>query len=223
MAKVMQLRHGYYACVSYIDALIGRLLDELERLDLDDNTVIALWGDHGFHLGEQGIWAKANNYELSTRAPMILSIPNQPNRGAKTEALIEFVDLYPTLVEYCGLPDPDHALDGHSFTAQIRNPDAPWNRPSFTSYGVNYASVRDTDYRYIQYPDGTEEIYEYSNDPWEFNNLTGDPELEAVKSRLRKWIPREWAPSTGGRLEVPQDMEKVMRPSTPWDHLKPNS
>ncbi|GIT38652.1 MAG: hypothetical protein Ct9H300mP7_5730 [Verrucomicrobiota bacterium] len=101
-----ELRHGYYACVSYIDALVGRLLDRLAALKLEENTVVVLWGDHGYHLGEQGLWPKANNYELSTRVPLIISIPGGAHRGTDTDALVEFVDVYPTLTDICGLDAP---------------------------------------------------------------------------------------------------------------------
>ena len=103
------------------------------------------------------------------------------------------------------------------------DPRAPWERPAFTSYGVDSASIRDEAYRYIRYPDGTEELYEYATDPWEFTNRSDDPSLEAVKVRLREHLPESWAPSTGGRLEVPRNMQEVMRPPTPWDGIKPNS
>src|SRR6056297_722987 len=89
--KIRELRHGYYACVSYVDALVGRLLDELEKLKLAENTVVVLWGDHGYHLGEQGLWTKANNYELSTRVPLLVAVPGQARTGVKSNALVEFV------------------------------------------------------------------------------------------------------------------------------------
>ena len=96
-SKVRELRHGYYACVSYVDAQVGRLMQSLQDLSLAENTLVLLWGDHGFHLGEQGLWTKANNYELSTRVPLILSVPGETKRGIETDALVELVDVYPTL------------------------------------------------------------------------------------------------------------------------------
>ncbi|MFZ9091892.1 MAG: sulfatase, partial [Planctomycetaceae bacterium] len=106
VAKSNQLRHGYYACVSDIDAQVGRLLDTLDRLQLTDRTIIVLLGDHGFHLGEQGLWTKANNYELSTRVPLIISVPGIQNSGTRCNRAVEFVDIFPTLAEVCSLPVP---------------------------------------------------------------------------------------------------------------------
>jgi iduronate 2-sulfatase len=112
--------HGYYACISYIDAQVGKLLDALDRLQLADNTAVALWGDHGWHLGEQDYWGKTTNFEVCVRAPLLISVPGE--RGAqRTRALTEFVDLYPTLADACRLPQP-HDLDGISLMPLFRNP-----------------------------------------------------------------------------------------------------
>jgi arylsulfatase A-like enzyme len=111
---VLELTRGYSACVSYIDAQIGRVLDELDHLGLRDNTIVVLWGDHGWHLGENHIWGKATNFELSTHAPLIVSDPRAKAKGRKSDALVEFVDIYPTLCELAGLPLPNH-LEGTSF------------------------------------------------------------------------------------------------------------
>ena len=100
------MRHGYYACVSYIDSLVGRLLKQLLDLGLNENTVVCLWGDHGFHLGEQGLWTKANNYELSARVPLIFRYPEKIKKGIRTRGLVELVDIYPTLSHLCGLETP---------------------------------------------------------------------------------------------------------------------
>jgi hypothetical protein len=108
-------------------------------------------------------------------------------------------------------------MDGRSFASLIGNPDGAWDRPSFTSYGIRYSSVRSPDFRYIQYPDGSEELYKYDDDPREFTNLTGDPQYTAIKEKLKGSIPTQWQESTGGRLEVPHDYDKVMRPRGPWD------
>ena len=133
MDKVRELRHGYYACVSYIDALVGRLLDRLAALKLEENTVVVLWGDHGYHLGEQGLWTKANNYELSTRVPLIISIPGGAHRGTDTDALVEFVDVYPTLTDICGLDAPV-GVEGISLKPLLVKPDRPWKSAVFSQY-----------------------------------------------------------------------------------------
>jgi len=128
-----ELKHGYYACVSFVDAQIGRLLAELERLGLAENTIVVLWGDHGYSLGEQSIWAKLTNFERSTRSPLIIRLPDGRGRGQTTNALVEFVDLYPTLAELAGLPRPDH-LEGTSFAPLFERPDRPWKRAAFSQY-----------------------------------------------------------------------------------------
>ena len=164
--KVRELRHGYYACVSFVDAQIGTLLDTLDALRIADKTVIVLWGDHGFHLGEQGLWAKAHNYEWTTRVPLILAVPGQKNAGAQTEALVEFVDLYPTLVDLCGLPMPD-GLEGCSMKPLLADPGRPWKKAAFSQFpralrGARHRgrgdimgnAIRTNRYRYIEWRQG---------------------------------------------------------------------
>lgn len=127
-----ELIHGYLACVSYIDAQIGMVLDELDRLGLRDNTVVMLWGDHGFHLGDHGIWGKATNYEIGTRVPLIVSAPGK-QRGAVSDGLVELLDMYPTLVELAGLPLPGH-LDGASFAALLDDPSGKGKEAVFSQF-----------------------------------------------------------------------------------------
>ncbi|MGJ8639550.1 MAG: sulfatase [Opitutaceae bacterium] len=129
------LKHSYLACVSYVDAQIGRMLEALEASGERDNTIIILWSDHGFHLGEMGMWCKATNYELSTRVPMIIWTPDMPkaSQGARTDALVELVDIYPTLCELAGLEQPAH-LDGQSFKPLITDPSLPWKDAAFSQF-----------------------------------------------------------------------------------------
>lgn len=209
-AKVQELRHGYYACVSYIDALVGRLLDRLEALGLEEKTVVCLWGDHGFHLGEQGLWTKANNYELATRVPLIISVPGQKGPGAESRALVELVDLYPTLVAVCGLEEPE-GMEGTSFAPLLENPDRPWKTAVFSQYPrarsghrhrghgdlMGYA-VRTERYRYVEWRDwktGTveaRELYDQDADPHEMTNLAPAPGQEQVVERLGRILARGW-------------------------------
>lgn len=118
-----ELLHGYYACVSYVDAQIGLMLDTLEELGIRDDTIIVVWGDHGWHLGEMGIWGKATNYEIATRIPLIFWTPKMKKRGKSTKALVELVDLYPTLCDLAGLPKPGH-LAGETLFPLLNNPKA---------------------------------------------------------------------------------------------------
>ena len=127
------LKHAYLASTSYVDAQIGKLIAALEAADLRDNTIIVVWGDHGWHLGDMGVWGKATNYEIATRVPLMIWSPKMKARGAKTDALVELVDIFPTLCELAGIPSPDH-LEGHSFARLMDNPKLPWKKAAFSQY-----------------------------------------------------------------------------------------
>ncbi|WP_390621706.1 sulfatase [Roseiconus nitratireducens] len=127
------LKHAYLASTSYVDALIGQLIDALERAGVRDNTIIVVWGDHGWHLGDMGVWGKATNYEIATRVPLMIWTPEMKTRGAKTEALVELVDIFPTLCELAGLSKPEH-LEGHSFAPLLDDPHKPWKKAAFSQY-----------------------------------------------------------------------------------------
>lgn len=131
-----KLKHGYLACVSYIDAQVGKLLKKLDELGIRDNTIIVIWGDQGYHLGEMGLWAKATNYEYGTRVPIIVSAPYIPqkNRGGHINALVEQVDIYPTLCDLAGISKPVDQLEGYSFKPLLVNPDMPWKKAVFSMY-----------------------------------------------------------------------------------------
>jgi iduronate 2-sulfatase len=128
-----ELLRAYYACVSFVDAQIGRVLAELDAQGLRENTIIVVWGDHGWHLGEYGIWGKATDYEIATRVPLIVWTPDMAKRGEKTRSLTEFVDVYPTLCDLCGLPKPA-ALEGRSFVDQLKDPAAPGKDAAFSQF-----------------------------------------------------------------------------------------
>jgi iduronate 2-sulfatase len=132
-ADARNLIHAYLACVSYVDAQIGKILDELDALGLRENTIVMLWGDHGWHLGEHGIWGKATNYEIATRVPLIVSAPGKAARNVASDALVELVDMYPTLSELAGLPLPRH-LEGQSFAPLLEKPDRPWKDAAFSQF-----------------------------------------------------------------------------------------
>ncbi|SMP41454.1 Arylsulfatase A [Neorhodopirellula lusitana] len=129
------LKHAYLACVSYVDAQVGRMIAALDESGVRDNTIIILWSDHGYHLGDMGIWCKATNYELATRVPLMIWTPDMPagSRGRTTDALVELVDMYPTLCDLAGLKLPAH-LEGTSFQPLIENPDAPWKTAAFSQF-----------------------------------------------------------------------------------------
>ncbi len=129
------LRHAYLACASYVDAQIGRMLDALDAAGVRDNTIVIVWSDHGWHLGDMGVWGKATNHEIATRVPLVVWTPDmKPSvRGAKTEALVELVDMYPTLCDLAGIESPAH-LEGTSFAPLIENPKRAWKRAAFSQY-----------------------------------------------------------------------------------------
>ncbi len=171
---------GYYASVSFMDAQVGRTLQALERLGMADNTVVAFFGDHGWSLGEHTHWQKMALMEEAVRAPLIVSDPGRKGAGSKSRALVEFVDIYPTLAELGGLTPPE-GLEGQSFVPLLDEPDRPWKEAAFSQvewedriYG---RTVRTDRYRYIQWEGdgGGEELYDHDTDPGEFQNLATDP------------------------------------------------
>jgi len=139
--KERELLHGYYACISFVDAQIGKLLDALDRLGFRENTVIVVWGDHGYHLGEQQTWCKSTNFELATRVPLIISVPDSKSKGRRTDALVEFVDVYPTLLEICGLPRNDR-LSGVSLKPLLDNTDLKGSPAAFSQFVRPYKAIR---------------------------------------------------------------------------------
>jgi iduronate 2-sulfatase len=197
--KARELIHAYYATVSYVDAQIGRVLTELDRLGLRENTVIVLWGDHGWQLGEHGLWCKHTNFEVATRSPLIFSAPKQANRGITTDALVEFVDVYPTLVEMCDLPMPEK-LEGASLLSVINKPDQPWKKAAFSQYPrgkmMGY-SMRTNRYRYTEWgkpgkPPVGVELYDHKEDPDENVNIAGQPDHKNLIAQLSKQLHAGW-------------------------------
>jgi len=187
-----QCLHGYIAAISYVDACVGRLLAELDRLKLRDNTIVVFWGDHGYYMGEHNWWGgKHNNYEGATRAPLIVSMPRMKAAGQKTYALVEFVDIYPSLAKLCGLP-LTKGLEGQSFAALLDNPKAPWTKAAFSEYpkGGNQGIAMRTDrYRYVEWRNKqgelvATELYDHVTDPRENENIAGKPENASVIKQL---------------------------------------
>jgi len=194
-----QLKHGYYASVSYTDAQVGKLLDELRRLGLDKDTIVILWGDHGWKLGEHDAWSKHSTVENDTRVPLLLSVPGMKNAGAHTDALVEFVDIYPTLSELAGLPLPGH-LEGTSFKPLLDDPGRPWKSAAFSQYprpdkGLMGYSMRTDRHRFTVWLDRNDhskvdavELYDQQTDPQENTNIARDPaNAELVAKLMAQW------------------------------------
>lgn len=209
---------AYCANTSFADWNIGRVIDALDHSKYADNTIVVLFSDNGFNCGEKERWGKATLWEQSDYVPLLIRTPQR--KAAVSKATVGLVDVYPTLVDYCKLESPKQEMDGKSMVSLLTNPDAEWDRPALSMYGVEYSSVRGERYRYIRYPDGSEELYDHQNDPFEFNNIIGQPGTKDIVQKLRKTIPEDWAPSTGGRLEVLRDYDSVMRKRTVWDKKK---
>jgi len=182
------LIHGYYACVSYTDAQIGRLLDAVDELGLKDDTIVIVWGDHGWNLGEHTLWCKHCCFETSMRAPIIIRVPGVEG-GKKTDGLTEFIDIYPSLCELCGLPSPEH-LEGRSFVPLLKNPTAAWKDAAIGRYRAG-DTIRTDRYRYSFYSDKNNEplgrmLYDHREDPQETVNLAGRDPLAAEVERLHE-------------------------------------
>lgn len=219
--QARELKHAYYACVSYVDAQIGRLLAKLEELELRDRTVIVLWGDHGWQLGEHGIWDKHTNFETSTHAPLILCVPGQ--HAARCDALVEFIDLYPTLCDLCGLPPAD-GLEGRSLVPLVQDPQRPWKEAALSQFrrviprhglGMGY-SVRTVRWRYTQWH-GEEgelvarELYDHSVDPQENTNVAARTEHRRTVSRLSRLLAEAMQLPTTANSELDSASRKRKR------------
>ena len=205
--KARELVRGYYASVSYVDAQIGRLLGALDDLGLRERTVIVLWGDHGYHLGDHGLWNKYTNFETATRTPLIVSAPDRRGAGRKTEALTELVDVYPSLCDICGLERPD-GLEGSSFLPLFKDPDRLWKRAAFSQYprdipgagdGMGY-SMRTDRYRYTEWlvkETGfrARELYDHQTDPEENSNIANDPANLSLVNGLTGMLHEGWRAS----------------------------
>ena len=175
------VKHGYYSCVSYVDALVGKVLDELDRLDLTKNTIVVLWSDHGWHLGEHTMFGKMSNFEIATRSPLIIRIPGSINQGLELNHLTESIDIYPTLAELCGLDYPDN-LDGESIVDILKNPDKEGPAFARSFYYRNQAlgtTIRTERYRLVRWANENDstlalELYDHQLDPDENINMAAD-------------------------------------------------
>ncbi len=193
-----ELKRAYYAATTYMDAQVGRVVAELDALGLRDNTVIILWGDHGWKLGDHGLWCKHCNWEPDTRCAMLISVPGQKTAGQKSAALVEYVDIFPTLCELCGISLPA-GLEGTSFVPVIENPGRDWKTAAFSQYPrdkkMGY-SMRTPRYRYIEWQQNgaavDRELYDYESDPDETTNVAGKPENARLVEQLSQQLKAGW-------------------------------
>ena len=211
-AKTLELIRAYAAATSYVDAQIGRVLSQLDSLGLTENTVIAFCGDHGYHLGEHGLWGKQTLFDVSLRSPLIISVPQQ--QPIEISAFAEFVDIYPTLCDVCQLPIPPQ-LEGVSLAPVIAQPTQPWKTAVFSQFRSDGTSIRTERYRYTEWGTNGErgrELYDYHADPNETVNIAALPENAELVAHLSERLHAGWQaalPETQAQIPIPQTL--------PWD------
>ncbi len=185
--QARECKLAYFAAISFVDAQIGRLLDALDSLGLSENTVIVFWSDHGYHLGEHGLWFKQSCFEESAKSPLIISFPGNKSAGKICKRTVELIDIYPTLAELTGLTPPSN-IQGYSLLPLLKNPEAEWNHPAFTQVQRGNTpghSVRTEVWRYTEWGFGKmgEELYNEEADPKELHNLAGNSKYAGVNNK----------------------------------------
>ncbi len=196
------LKHGkwretvqaYLASISYADACLGIILDAIENSPHADNTIIVLWSDHGWNLGEKLSFSKWKLWEESIRTPLMVHVPGNSVQGTASERVVSLLDIYPTLIELTGLPPIDD-LDGQSFVPLLEDPDTEWDLPAIVNREKGQYAIRSERYNYIRYEDGSEELYDHRHDPLEWTNLAEDPLYAPIKEKLKQHIPSVEHPS----------------------------
>ena len=179
---------GYLASIAFADYQVGRLLDAFDNSPLRENTIVVLWGDHGWHLGEKHHWRKFSLWEEADRVPLMIVAPGMSQ--GRCDRSVSLLDLYPTLADLCGLPVGDH-LEGKSLRPLLADPSVSWDRPILTTHGRNNHAVRSDRWRYIRYADGSEELYDHHSDPMEWDNLASNAEHAKAKQELAKHLPKK--------------------------------
>ncbi len=186
---------AYYACVTFVDTGIGMMLDTLEKRGLADNTIVIFFADHGFHLGDHGMWSKYSLLEPTKRVPLIVRVPGAGGNGQACDRIVELVDLVPTLGDLVDLDLPDN-LEGTSFAALLDTPTQPWKTAAFTDDNNDRArSVRTERYSYVEWKKPSPEaaaLYDLEADPWETSNLANDPEYAGVREEMSQLLKAGW-------------------------------
>lgn len=194
--QARECKQAYYAAISFVDAQIGKLLDTMDRLKLWENTVVVFWSDHGYHLGEHGLWMKQSLFEESAHVPMIIIAPGAKGNGKVCARTVEFVDLYPTLADLAGLTPPKN-LEGASLKPLLEDPAKPWDRPAFTQVqrgAFPGYSVRTERWRYTEWDDARQgaQLYDHDADPHEYVNLVDDPKHAKVVEEMKALVRKNW-------------------------------
>jgi len=211
--KWRDIVQAYLACTTFADAQVGRVLDALDASPEGQNTIIVLWGDHGYHLGEKNRFAKQALWDRATRVPLIIVMPGGQG-GQVSRQPVSLLDLYPTLLDLAGL-SPNPANEGRSLKPLLANPELDWPHPVVTTWGRNHHSVHDGRYQYMHFAEGAEELYDLAEDPNEWRNLAADPHYAATKQRLQQALPKINAPwvagLSGGSPALEKDYQEAMR------------
>ena len=193
-----QAVQAYLASIAYADELVGRLLKNLDASDHADNTIVVLWSDHGWHLGEKLTYRKFTLWEEACRVPLIVALPKSMQDdyrvGTSCSRPVNLLDLYPTLIELCGTESPRQEFDGHSLVPLLKNPAADWDHGSITSHGFRKDSIRTERWRFTRYANDAVELYDHDKDPYEWTNLAGDPVYSETVAALRKRLPNNHVP-----------------------------
>lgn len=191
----LELMRAYCANTSFADWNIGKVLDALDKSEFGKNTIVVFCSDNGFQNGTKDHWTKSTLWDQSDVIPFLIRMPN--GKAYKCPQTVNLIDIYPTLIEYCGLKGPQHKLDGKSILPVLKNTSTKWDRNGVTYYGEKYTGVRSERYRYIRYSDGTEELYDHSTDPYEHINLAKNPSMNKVIQQLSKSVPMDFNKSIG--------------------------
>jgi len=199
---------GYLASITFADAMLGKLLDALEKSRYADNTVVVLWSDHGWQLGEKEHWRKFCLWENVARSVLMIKAPKETSglpegtkNGIACNRVVSLQDIYPTLIDLCGLP-PRKEIDGHSLIPLLEEPSVQWDYPAITTYDFNEFSIRTERWRYTVYIDGSEELYDHTKDHEEWYNLADDPQYKQVKENMAKYVPQNPAPLVQTSLKL---------------------
>ena len=214
---------AYLAAASYADACLGVIFEALKESPHYQNTIVVVWGDHGWHLGEKLRYRKGTGWSESTRIPLLVRMPGMTRRQ-DCARLVNMIDFYPTLIELCRLPEKP-ILDGRSFAPLLKDPNRKWDYPTVTINGEGNASARDDRWRYIRYGDGTQELYDLQDDPQEWSNLAADPspEASAAMKRLGNVMPKTFAkaiPRSKGKYKKTTGIDRTIKATRELSKLK---
>jgi arylsulfatase A-like enzyme len=194
-----QAVRAYLASINFCDAMIGRLMEAYDKSPERDNTIIVLWSDHGWDLGQKNHWRKFGLWETTTRAPLIWVVPGLTRPDSRCDRTVDLMSVYPTLLDLCGIPVPPH-VEGESIRPLLANPQMPWDKPAIITYQPNNHSIRSEGWRYTRYGDGGEELYDETADPNEWDNLAKDGGGDsALKAELRRYMPKENKPRAASK------------------------